>query len=85
MRQQQGEGDFNTFYDLVSEVTNCHFCYILLVGSQSLASPDSRGEELGSAYREAHERVCGHILMPPQCSCLQNGDNNSNFIALYEE
>lgn len=53
MRQQKEEGDSNAFYDLVSEVTNGHFCYILLVGSKLLASPDSRGEELGSTYREA--------------------------------
>ena len=51
--QEDAQGGCSAFYDLVSEVTNGHFCYILLVGSQLLASPDSRGEELGSTYREA--------------------------------
>lgn len=83
MRKQ--EGGHNAFYDLVSEATNHHFCYILLVGSRTLASPHPRGEELGYTYREAYQRICGHILIPPQCPLLQNGDNNSSFMELHED
>ena len=43
--QEEGQGgSFNAFYDLVLEVTHCHFCPILFVTRKSLSQ--AQGERI---------------------------------------
>lgn len=55
------------FYDLASEVLQCHFLCILLVIRQSLRPTQIQGARHDAASQcEEHTRICRHVLKPPQ-------------------
>ena len=61
-------GNRSAFYDLVLEVT-CSFCALQVSQKSSLPS---RARELGSnSWRGHYQRVCEHILKPPQVILLR--------------